>query len=142
VSAETRSGVAATPVDDSTSSTNSGSSDNQSKLAAIKSQIDSGRSRIANLKIELDPVIDELTSLKTQMEPLDAELKELDRQRKAGESINIDEFNSKVDTYNSLVARRRALFNAHSSDLQTYEDLEKQDSSLVDQYNALLKGAR
>ncbi len=98
VSAETRSGVAATPVDDSTSSTNSGSSDNQSKLAAIKSQIDSGRSRIANLKIELDPVIDELTSLKTQMQPLDAELKELDRQRKAGESINIDEFNSKVDT--------------------------------------------
>jgi hypothetical protein len=141
-SSDTSSGLAATPIDNSAPSTNSGSSDNQARLATIKSQIDSGRTRIADLKIELAPVIDELTSLKERMDPLDLELNALDRRRKAGESIDIDDFNSKVETYNSLVGRRRTLFNAHSADLQTYEDLEKQDSTLVDQYNALLKGAR
>lgn len=141
-SSDTSSGLTATPIDNSTSSTSAGSSDNEPRLARIKSQIDSGRARIADLKLELDPVIDELTSLKSRMEPLDSELKSLDVQRKAGESIDIDAFNSKVETYNSLVARRRALFNAHSADLETYQELEKQDSALVDQYNALLKGTR
>ena len=141
-SSDTSSGLAATPIDNPAPSTNSGSSDNQARLATIKSQIDSGRTRIADLKIDLGPVIDELTSLKERMDPLDSELNALDRRRKAGESIDIDDFNSKVETYNSLVGRRRALFNAHSADLQNYEDLEKQDSTLVDQYNALLKGAR
>jgi hypothetical protein len=138
-SSDTSSGLATTPIDNSTSA---GSSDNEPRLASIKSQIDSGRARIADLKLELDPVIDELTSLKNRMEPLDSELKSLDVQRKAGESIDIDAFNSKVETYNSLVARRRALFNAHSADLEAYQELEKKDSALVDQYNALLKGAR
>jgi hypothetical protein len=136
------SGLAATPIDASSSSTDSGTSENQTQLASIKSQIDSGRARMADFKVELDPVIDELTSLKNRMEPLDSELKSLDGRRKAGESIDIDDFNSKVETYNSLVARRRALFNTHSADLQTYEELEKQDSTLVDQYNALLKGKK
>ena len=138
-SSDTSSGLATTPIDNSTSA---GSSDNEPRLASIKSQIDSGRARIADLKLELDPVIDELTSLKNRMEPLDSELKSLDVQRKAGESIDIDAFNSKVETYNSLVARRRALFNAHSADLEAYQELEKKDAALVDQYNALLKGAR
>lgn len=139
---DSSSGLTATPIDNSTSSTDSGTSDNQAQLASIKSQIDSGRTRMADLKPELDPVIDELTSLKNRMEPLDSELKSLDVRRKAGESIDIDDFNAKVETYNSLVARRRALFNTHSAGLQTYEELEKQDSTLVDQYNALLKGSK
>lgn len=141
-SSDTSSGLTVIPIDNSTSSTSAGSSDNEPRLASIKSQIDSGRARIADLKLELDPVIDELTSLKNRMEPLDSELQSLDVQRKAGESIDIDAFNSKVETYNSLVARRRALFNAHTADLEAYQELEKQDSALVDQYNALLKGAR
>jgi anti-sigma28 factor (negative regulator of flagellin synthesis) len=142
VSSETPSSLAARPVDSPASSMDSGSSDNQTRLAAIKTQIDSGRSRISALKLELDPVIDELTRLKSQMEPLDSELNHLDRQRKAGEAIDMEDFNSKVEAYNSLVARRRTLFNAHKADLQTYEELQKQDSALVDQYNALLKEAR
>jgi hypothetical protein len=141
-SSDTSSGPATPPTDDSTSSTSTESSDSQTHLASIKSQIGSGRARMADLKLELDPVIDELTSLKNRMEPLDSELKSLDEQRKAGESIDVDDFNSKVETYNSLVVRRRALYNAHTADLQTYQELEKQDSALVHQYNDLLKRSR
>jgi hypothetical protein len=44
-----------------------------------------------------------------------------------------------VKTHNTLLSQHRALIAANKSDIQTYEDLEKQDSALVDQYNALLK---
>ena len=73
------------------------------------------------------------------MEPLAAELKTLKEQHDAGMDIDIDGFNAKVRTYNTLLRKRRSLFTANSHDLQTYDDLTKQDSLLVDKYNSLLK---
>ena len=111
----------------------------RSQLSALKARIDAGRSQMAVLKSQLQPVIDEITSLDTQMEPLKADLKSLDEQQKAGVQIDIDGYNATVKTYNSLLAKQRALIAANRTDLKTYGDLGDQDSALVKQYNALLK---
>jgi hypothetical protein len=109
------------------------------ELSTLKARIESGRSRLALLKTQLQPVIEELTGLNAQMDAIRAELKSLDEQQKEGIQIDIDDYNAKVKTHNALLARHRALFAAHRTDLQTYDDLEKQDGVFVDQYNALLK---
>jgi len=121
------------------SSSSSVPSSKRSQLSDLKAQIDSGRSRIAMLETQLQPVIKELTSLNGRTETLAAELKSLAEQQKSGLDIDIDGYNAKVKTHNALLSRHRALLAANSSDLQTYEDLEKQDSVLVEQYNALLR---
>jgi hypothetical protein len=73
------------------------------------------------------------------MDTIDAELKSLHGQQKAGLQINISDYDAKVKAYNALLKKRRALIAANRTNLQTYDDLLKQDSALVDQYNALLK---
>ena len=91
------------------------------------------------LEPQLQPVVKELTSLNEQIETLAAELKSLDEQHKTGLQIDIDNYNAKVKAHNALLARSRALIAANSSDIQTYDDLVKQDAVLVEQYNAFLK---
>ena len=73
------------------------------------------------------------------MDTIDAELKALDEQHKEGLQINASDYNAKVRAYNALLKKRRALIAANRTNLQTYDDLLKQDSVLVDQYNALLR---
>ena len=68
-----------------------------------------------------------------------AELKSLAEQHKSGIEIDVDDYNAKVKTHNELLRSHRALTAANKSDFETYDDLEKQDSVRVDQYNALLK---
>ena len=114
----------------------------RSELADLKAQIESGRSRSAMLKTQLQPVIDELTSLNARIEALAAELKRLAALHKSGLEIDIDDYNARVETHNSLLSRHRALIATNRSDLQTYEDLEKQDSALVERYNALVGSSR
>jgi hypothetical protein len=118
-------------------STNPAYRPQSSQLSELKVRIDSGRSRITMLETKLKPAFDELNILKTQMEPLASELKSLDDKRKAGIYIDISDYNSKVDRYNSLLSRQRSLIAANSTDFQTYDDLVKQDSELVARYNAI-----
>jgi hypothetical protein len=121
----------------STSSTSpSGYSSETSQLSDLKARIDTGRERIAMLETKLKPVFDQLNALKTQMEPLAADLKSLEEQHNSGSIIDINSYNAKVDFYNSLVAKHRRLIEENKTDLQTYEDLLKEDSTLVAQYNA------
>jgi hypothetical protein len=91
------------------------------------------------LKAQLQPVLDEITSLNSQMEALKAELKSLDELQKAGNQIDVDDYNAKVKTHNGLLAKQRALIAANRMDLKTYDDLVDEDAVLVKQYNALLK---
>lgn len=114
-------------------------SSQSSQLSALKARIDSGRSQIKVLETQLQPIIDEITSLNAQMETLKTELKSLDEQQKAGIQIDIDDYNTRVNTHNALLARHRALIAANSSDIQPHDELIKQDSVLVEQYNALRK---
>ena len=120
----------------STSSTTSAYHPQNPQLDDIKRQIDSGRSRMATLDAKLIPVAAELNILNAQMAPLAADLKSLNAQQKSGTYIDVNNYNTKVDTYNTLLARRRALIAANNADFQTYEDLAKQNSVLVEQYNA------
>jgi molecular chaperone DnaK len=110
-----------------------------SQLSNLKAQLDAGRARHAALERQLQPVIDELNSLAERIKGLKTELASLDEREKLGESIDTADYNARVDAHNSLLSRYRALLSANSADLQTLDDLEKQDSILVSQYNALLK---
>jgi hypothetical protein len=141
-SSDTSGGVATQSIDNSSPSSSSESSDAEVRLASLKSQIDAGRAKMSSLKSELDPVIDEMTSLNNQIDPLDTEIKSLNRQLDNGESIDMDDYKSKYKRYNALFERRKSLFSAHSADIQTLDDLEKQDSALVHQYNTILKATQ
>jgi hypothetical protein len=103
--------------------TTSSSSSRSSQLSSLKAQIDAGRSRHATLKKQLQPVMDELTSLNEQMKRLKTELESLDESQRLGQSINISNYNYKVDVHNNLLARSRALFSADSADIETFENL-------------------
>jgi chromosome segregation ATPase len=87
-------------------------------------------------------VIDELTNIKGRIEALSAELKSLDDRQKAGLEIDIDDYNAKVKSHNSLVNKQRALIAANRDEMQTYNDLDEKDSAMVEQYNSLLRSAR
>ena len=87
----------------------------------------------------MEPVSQELSKLNGQMEALSAQLKLLDANQRAGLRIDVDDYNAKVNLHNAILSKHRALFAANESDFNTYDDLIKQDSVLVDQYNALRK---
>ena len=112
-------------------------SSNDAQLSALRSRIEAGRTRITALETQLQPAIDELTRLDGRMKPLAAEIKSLDEQHSEGVEIDIDDRNTKVDEYNRLLARRRALISANKSDMQTHEDLKNQDATLLEQYKSL-----
>ena len=73
------------------------------------------------------------------MDPIGSKLKLLDAQYKSAAQIDIEAYNTMVESYNALLERQRGLVAANRADMQTYDDLSKQDSALVDQYNALLR---
>lgn len=73
------------------------------------------------------------------MEALSAQLKLLDANQSAGLRIDVGDYNAKVNLHNAILSKHRALFSANENDFNTYDDLIKQDSVLVDQYNAVLK---
>lgn len=111
-----------------------------SQLSDLKARIDSGRLQMTQLKTQLQPVLDDLTRLSSQVKVIKTELDLLDEQQKAGIiQINVDDYNAKVKAHNALLAKQQALVTANKSDLDAYDDLVEQDSTLVKQYNALLK---
>ncbi len=90
----------------------------------------------------LRPVIADITELDTRIETLAAELKHLDDQKNSGLDVDVSDYNAKVEAHNQILTRRNALFSANQANLRTYENLSKQDSEWVDQYNALLRISR
>ena len=112
---------------------------NQARLSDLKTRIDSGRTQLAVLNSQLDPVAAEFTSIDGKMTALSSDLKMLDDQNKSGIQIDTDIYNAKVAEYNALLERRKALYAANSADIQTHDNLLKQDAALVEEYNALLK---
>ena len=64
-------------------------------------------------------------------------MKTLDDQKSSGESIDIDDYNAKVNRYNGLVSQRKLLYTEHKASFDEYEDLLKKDDVLIAQYNAL-----
>jgi len=51
--------------------------------------------------------------------------------------IDRDRRNSLFDEYDGLFKRRRALFEANSSDFKVLEDLGKADKNMMEQWKAL-----
>jgi len=111
----------------------------QTQISALKSRIEANRAQLDLMATRLKPVFAEAESLKSQMEGIESVLKSLDAQNNTGVPINVNDYNTRVGTYNDLLARRKALIDANSADYAVYQNLVKQDSDLVDEYNALLK---
>lgn len=122
----------------SASSTSDVSTSDSSRIT-LKNQIDAGRARLEVLKTELEPVANEQEALKGQLQELDSQIKALDDQRTSGEAIDVDDYNSKVNRYNDLVAQRETLYAEHKASLDEYQELSKRDDELVSQYNALAR---
>jgi hypothetical protein len=89
--------------------------------------------------MQLEPVSQELSKLNGQIEALSAQLKLLDANQRVGLRIDVDDYNAKVNLHNAILSKHRALLTANRTDFDTYDDLIKRDSVLVDQYNAFLK---
>jgi peptidoglycan hydrolase CwlO-like protein len=89
------------------------------------------------LETQLQPVTDELDSLTARIKPLEAEIKALDQQHAAGIEIDRSRRNSLYNEYEPLFKRRRALFEANSSDFKVLDDLEKADKDMMEQWKAL-----
>lgn len=140
MSSDQNSSSSATPTSQSPQS--AASIARSSQLSNLKARIDQIRAQTAGLDSQLQPVISELTDLNEQLKKLAAELKTLDDQNKAGTLIDVDDYNAKVKVHNQILVKRKALLAANQDDLQKYDDLSKQDSALVDEYNGLLKAGR
>lgn len=126
--------------DSSTSQTSEGGSEassNDSQLSALRSRIEAGRTRMTALEAQLQPVSDEIDSLTARIKPLEAEIKALDQQQAEGMEIDRDRRNSLYDEYEPLFKRRRALFEANSSDFKVLDDLGKADKEMMEQWKAL-----
>lgn len=115
------------------------STSRSSQLATLKARINRGREQSSSLESQLQPVITQLTDMNEQLKKLAAELKTLDEQNKTGLPVDANEYNAKVEIHNHILAKRKALVAANREDLQKYDELLKQDSALVHEYNGLLK---
>jgi HAMP domain-containing protein len=130
--------------DSSTSDTTSGnatsssqSTSETSELSDLRKRIEAGRTRMTALETQLQPVSDELDSLTARIKPLEAEIKALDQQHAEGMEIDRDRRNSLYNEYEPLFKRRRALFEANSSDFKVLDDLGKADKEMMEQWKAL-----
>lgn len=105
----------------------------------LKAEIDAGRARMKALDSELDPILTQMKQLKSEIDQLDSELTALDSEKASGTSVDTDDYNAKVNRYNDLVSRRKALYNGHSESIEEYQALAKKDDDYVARYNALVK---
>jgi hypothetical protein len=108
------------------------------RRSGLKLKLENGRKQIAQLEAELKPAFDEMKTLDARIKALDGELSMLKMQHSAGVDIDVDSYNRDVDSYNKLIAKRKKLVNSKKSAFTRYEQLLKEDDSLVGQYNALL----
>ena len=102
-----------------------------------KAQIDAGRTRIAELETTLSPTLARMKSLGEQMTEIKGELEALDASKAAGTPIDIERYNSLVDSFNNLLYERRGLVNTTKNQLDEYNGLLNKDKSMVAQYNAI-----
>lgn len=115
------------------------SNSSYAQLSELTTRIDSVRSRLFMLETKLKPVAEEITGLHARIDSLATDLKSLAEQHKSGRLVNINEYNDKRTTYVSLVDRHNYLVDHITTDLKTRDDLLKQVSILVEQYNTLLR---
>ena len=104
---------------------------------AVKTRIDAGRARIAELESALSPTVARMKSLEEQMTGIKGEIDSLDASKAAGTSIDLDHYNSLVDSFNALLTERRGLAEASKTQLDEYNTLLEQDKTMVAQYNAM-----
>jgi hypothetical protein len=130
------------PLDQTQTAPTSSSTDNSSTgqdSQQLKAEIDGGRARMKALDSELDPIFSQMKQLKSEIDQLNSELKALDSEKATGTDIDTAGYNAKVNRYNDLVSRRKALYAEHSESIEEYQALAKKDDDLVARYNASLK---
>lgn len=98
--------------------------------------IEVGRGRISALEAQLRSEVDDLEALKRRLKSLDSDLGFLKGQHDAGAPIDLDDLNSKVETYNGMLRRQRLLAAAYDADFERYDGMWQRQKTLVEQYNS------
>ncbi len=104
--------------------------------SGLGSLIEVGRARMADIDTQL-------TALKSQIDPLDRSMDELKNeidalqtQRNEGEQVDDSDYNSKVDEYNDMLARRRNITTEFNGLVDEHNTLLESDRAMVARYNA------
>lgn len=113
------------------------SSNNSAALDELKQKIEAGRSQMESIEGKLRPVMNEVDSMDNQMKPLKSEIDSLKEQESVGTEVDTAHYNSLVDEYNSLLRRKKSLIEENRADLDRYDDLQREDRSLMQQWKAL-----
>ena len=130
------------PTDQTPSTTTTSSTENSlagQDSRQLKAEIDAGRARMKTLDSDLEPILSQMKQLKSEIDQLNSELKALDSEKASGSDIDTADYNAKVNRYNNLISRRKALYTDHSESIEEYQALAKKDDDLVARYNASLK---
>ena len=92
---------------------------------------------MSEIENRLKPVTDEASSINERMKSLKSEMDELKQQKELGTEIDSDHYNSLVDDYNRLLARRKALFAENEADVDRLDALQKEDDAMMQQWKSL-----
>ena len=128
------SATSGTAAADSLSSASTGS---DSSLAKLRQRIEAGRAQMKEIETRLQPVMDEISSIDAQMKPIKSELDSLKREDSEGIAVDTNHYNSLVETYNSLLRRKRSLIATNQADFDAIDSLSKEDESMMSQWQAL-----
>ena len=119
------------------SSTPAGLNSDSGELGELRQKIEAGRSQMTSIEGRLRPVMDQVDSIENQMKPLKSEIDSLKEQESAGTEVDNDHYNSLVDEYNSLLRRKKSIIEENRADLDRYEDLQREDKLLMQQWKTL-----
>ncbi len=111
----------------------------EAELTRLKSEIENNRSQMAMLEIEIESASNELDRLESRMKSLKNEIDFLRIQLNGDRSMDVADFNFKVDEYNDLIRRQRSQLAPYRDNLSLYKQLQQRTNLLIDQYNALLR---
>jgi hypothetical protein len=78
-----------------------------------------------------------MKSLEEQMTGIKGEIDSLDASKAEGTSIDVDHYNSLVDSFNALLTERRSLVDSEKPQLDEYNTLLDEDKTMVAQYNTM-----
>jgi hypothetical protein len=110
-----------------------------SELSSLKSQIDSDRSELKRLDVTLKPVLDRLKFLQRELNQLKRDLDAQRDRKQEGIPIDVEIYKTRARDYNELRTEYNGLVEANRADLKRYQALEREDSRLVELYNARVR---
>jgi hypothetical protein len=113
----------------------SASSPSTSESPLLKA-INAGKAKAAEMETELNGLEGQLQALSNQMKPLKVVLDDYKSRVEAGETVDHSDYQSQMDSYNSLVDQHNAILSRYKARHAEYSQQINQINQMVDQYNS------